>query len=1115
PERILSSIEGPGRRTATKQTEELAAAKRQWEISQREFNRAHGLTPAGDNPSRAGQIRRRGGGLGAEIARDGADRRSIHGATTTPRQGQCMRKPGQKELNRLHKELRRRTGAVDRADQRGHRAPSIPVHATAPAASHARGACATTGQSEDTAEPASPHPSRHRTPEHPRAHPHKPAASGNSGAAGHHQAGMKKGIRETGAKTPHRAARRLRVGEARQPARSRLGPRVEPADARDRLDRLVESRIAEEEGPAGPKCFGPRILNEPMIDGFQLPRDTPKYDGTAKPEDWLQDYSTAVGIAKGNKRWAVRYSPLMLLGSARTWLNNLPAGSINGWLDFEDAFISNFTGTYRRPGRPQQLEMCKQGPDETDRAYLTRWCEMRNSCEGVHEIQAVGFFMAGCRPNTMLVAQAAPQRTQDDGCLDGHRRQVRAEGTSSTPAEISPAPSRRDNNKPAEHKPAEGGSHGSRRDNYRGKRHSDQPDRRYGSAHVAAVSDHAAAGGSRRQKQTDRPWKPKYTFEQMLDSPCKYHSGKNPSNHTTRDCHFMKRLTSGEPLPPPPPPRQVGARAGSPCHPVRAKNSHQVVDPSRLLRRLGRDAIPAPVPDSTHWKLHFDGSKMRTGLGAGVVITSPKGDRLDYVLQIHFAASNNVAEYEALIHGLKLAKEIGVRCILCFGDSDLVIQQASGDWDAKDANMASYRFHVQQTAGFFEANFTTCRANNEAADALSKIGSTRQAIPPATNLGFAQVGASLNPRLHNSEPGASAKPGVYQPKSGAYRPNPPAQQPNPATMQSNPEAPKMEALMIERRAKAYTIINHQLYKRSVSGVFQRCVEPAEGIELLREIHQGECGHHASSRAIVGKAFRHGFYWPTAKRRRRSGEEVQRLPALRKAKANAGFRLENHPHHLAICRVPDMVGPFKTNRGGMTHLLVMIDKFTKWIEAKPIKKLDGSTSVTFLKEIIVRYGYPHSIITDNGSNFAEGIFKRYCGEMGIRMDLSSVAHPETNGQVKANGLILAGIRPRLVEPLERSAGCWIEELPSVLWSLRTTQTAQSASHHSSSCTGPKPSCRLISSTTRQGSSSTQKPKPKKLVKMESTWSKRPGCWLSPDRPYTSKASDAITAGRCSP
>ncbi|XP_071681336.1 uncharacterized protein [Lolium perenne] len=225
------------------------------------------------------------------------------------------------------------------------------------------------------------------------------------------------------------------------------------------------------------------------------------------------------------------------------------------------------------------------------------------------------------------------------------------------------------------------------------------------------------------------------------------------------------------------------------------------------------------------------------------------------------------------------------------------------------------------------------RANNEAADALSKIGSTRQAIPPGVALavlkkpsiipspdsdsifvpadpGAAQPnpGASSpksgankpNPPASMPNPGTSqSNPGASSPNSRASKPNPPASKPNPATMQSNPEAPTQEALLVsvfeircvpswaqeflsyltdgvlpddrvqarqtERRAKAYTIINHQLYKRSVSGVFQRCVEPAEGIELLREIHQGECGHHASSRAIVAKAFRHGFYWPTALR----------------------------------------------------------------------------------------------------------------------------------------------------------------------------------------------------------------------------------------------------------
>src|SRR3954462_12135900 len=101
-----------------------------------------------------------------------------------------------------------------------------------------------------------------------------------------------------------------------------------------------------------------------------------------------------------------------------------------------------------------------------------------------------------------------------------------------------------------------------------------------------------------------------------------------------------------------------------------------------------------------------------------------------------FAASNNVVEYEALMHGIKLAKEIGIRNIECYGDSDLVVQQCTGNWDANDVNMASYRFLVQQLSGYFEgcAFHHVSRANNEAADALSKLGSTRQSIPPGVSL---------------------------------------------------------------------------------------------------------------------------------------------------------------------------------------------------------------------------------------------------------------------------------------------------------------------------------------------------------------------------------------------
>jgi hypothetical protein len=70
---------------------------------------------------------------------------------------------------------------------------------------------------------------------------------------------------------------------------------------------------------------------------------------------------------------------------------------------------------------------------------------------------------------------------------------------------------------------------------------------------------------------------------------------------------------------------------------------------------------------------------------------------------------------------------------------------------------------------------------------------------------------------------------------------------------------EVQRRQIKPRAKAYTIIDGQLYKRSTSGVFMKCIPQVDGIEILREIHEGECGHHAAARSLVAKAFCHGFY----------------------------------------------------------------------------------------------------------------------------------------------------------------------------------------------------------------------------------------------------------------
>src|SRR3954468_10303658 len=111
---------------------------------------------------------------------------------------------------------------------------------------------------------------------------------------------------------------------------------------------------------------------------------------------------TAVSIADGSRQVVVRYAPLMLQGSARTWLNSLPANNINCWEDFSEVFVRNFIGTYNRPHLPRQLALCVKGKEKPLRDYLARWIKLRNSCEGVHEIQVIQYFTDGCLDGSML-----------------------------------------------------------------------------------------------------------------------------------------------------------------------------------------------------------------------------------------------------------------------------------------------------------------------------------------------------------------------------------------------------------------------------------------------------------------------------------------------------------------------------------------------------------------------------------------------------------------------------------------------------------------------------------------------------------------------------------------
>jgi transposase InsO family protein len=135
---------------------------------------------------------------------------------------------------------------------------------------------------------------------------------------------------------------------------------------------------------------------------------------------------------------------------------------------------------------------------------------------------------------------------------------------------------------------------------------------------------------------------------------------------------------------------------------------------------------------------------------------------------------------------------------------------------------------------------------------------------------------------------------------------------------------------------------------------------------------------------------------------------------------------------------DIVGPLRKAPGGYNHLLVAVDKFSKWIEACPITNLQAEQAMSFFTDIIHWFGVPNSIITDNDSQFTNRKFLEFCDKYHIRVDWAAVAHPQTNGQVeRANDMILQGLKPRIFDRLNKSGRKWLQELSSVIWSLRTT------------------------------------------------------------------------------
>ncbi|KAI5328097.1 hypothetical protein L3X38_027493 [Prunus dulcis] len=353
------------------------------------------------------------------------------------------------------------------------------------------------------------------------------------------------------------------------------------------------------------------------------------------------------------------------------------------------------------------------------------------------------------------------------------------------------------------------------------------------------------------------------------------------------------------------------------------------------------------------WTLFVDGSSNAQGCGAGLVLVSPDKVALEYALRFNFQASNNEDEYEALLAGLRLAKEMDAKQIQIFSDSQLVVHHVNQDFTAKDASMTAYLQHARHLLATFHAHSTkqVPRSENSHADALAMLASAlEQGMGRHIHIEFLAQPSTQAPLICTIDHSPTWMDPILQ-----FLQN--------QTLPANPA----EARRVRHRSARYLVINGSLYKRGFSLPYLRCLTPEEGHYVLREIHEGICGNHSGARSLAHKAIRQGYFWPSlhtdAQAFTQKCDKCQRFANISQLPAEPLTAMVS-PWPFAQWGL-DLIGPMPEGKGQVKYAVVAVDYFTKWAEAEALATITAARIESFVwQNIVCRFGIPNSIVTDN-------------------------------------------------------------------------------------------------------------------------------------------------------
>ncbi|KAM5551438.1 hypothetical protein ABKV19_026329, partial [Rosa sericea] len=368
------------------------------------------------------------------------------------------------------------------------------------------------------------------------------------------------------------------------------------------------------------------------------------------------------------------------------------------------------------------------------------------------------------------------------------------------------------------------------------------------------------------------------------------------------------------------------------------------------------------------WVLYFDGSRTDTLAGAGIALENPAGDHFSYSFQLEFQCTNNQAEYEALLIGLEVLLEMGIRDVQILGDSLLVINQLCNEFRCNSFTLVPYWNRTLELLDQFDNVHLEHipRERNFAANELAQLA-TGVTLRYGVRERILKVERRTLP-------------------SWMARRDPPDDT-SVATLESidvDWRIPLINYLKhpdqtTDRRIR-YLALNYflrgdELRRRGEDSVDFRCVYGREAKQLMREVHSGICGAHQAGPKMRWLLRRHGYFWPSILK-----------DCIAFAKGCLDCQAHGPVQHVPNIPMQPIIQPWPA-RGwaldliGMIHphsslqhkfIIVATDFFTKWVEAEPLKEASGGTLRQFLfRNIICRFGIPEVFVSDRGAAFMGG------------------------------------------------------------------------------------------------------------------------------------------------